>query len=335
METILLVFAFLWGAVWGSFLNVVIWRLPRGENLAHPASACPQCGHAIRWHDNVPVLGWVWLRGKCRDCKTAISARYPGVELLVGLLSLALWWHVAHGRLNADTLPQVLSQFMLHFYLVATLVAITFIDLDLTIIPHKLSIPLIGWGLLTGLLSPKTGVWIYYFPSVDWVDSVVGFTMGFGLLFAVFYGYKLVKGIDGGGGGDLWLLGAIGANLGPYAIVFVLFAASVQGLLAALVATMIDRFRGRDAGAEGSLLLKGAHTDEYWEDHPVIGVKARRERGEDVPDAPQTDIPAVDDGDDGLLKMGVPFGPFLALAAIEYIFVGRAALRWVTSGYLP
>lgn len=330
LHTGLYVLAFAWGAVWGSFLNVVIWRLPRGENLAHPPSACPKCGERIRWYDNVPVLGWLWLRGKCRDCKNPISARYPFVELLVGLLGLALWYHIAHERLTADTLPQALAMFMLHFYFVATLVAITFIDLDLTIIPHKLSMPLIGWGLVTALLSPKTGVWASYYPAVDWVSSLLGFVAGFGLLFAVFGGYKLLRGIDGGGGGDLWLLGAIGANLGWMAIPFVLFASSMQGILAALAASLYDRLRGQESGGQESLLIKGAHTDEYWENHPVIGTHT----GGETPAVPH-DVPAVDEEDEAFMRMSVPFGPFLALAAIEYIFFGRAALSWATSGILP
>jgi prepilin signal peptidase PulO-like enzyme (type II secretory pathway) len=170
-ETYLLSFfvfsAFLWGAIWGSFLNVVIWRLPRGESLAKPDSRCPKCETPIRWFDNIPVVSWIALRAKCRACKAPISARYPGVELLISLLSAALMWHVAHGRLDGDTIGPVLMVFVLHFYFVLILVAIAFIDLDLTIIPHKLSMPLIAWGIFTAFRLPKDGIWAEYFPLID------------------------------------------------------------------------------------------------------------------------------------------------------------------------
>lgn len=356
------VFAFLWGAIWGSFLNVVIWRLPRGASLSHPASHCPVCETPIRWYDNVPILGWIRLRGKCRACGTSISARYPGVEALVGVLSLGLWLHAADGRMTAESFPQVLLVFVLHFYFMAALVAIAFIDLDLTIIPHKLSIPLIGWGLLAGLLMPKDGVWLFYFPALDVVESAIGGLLGFGLLFAVFTGYRVLRGVDGGGGGDLWLLAAIGANLGWMAIPFVLFASSFQGVLMAVVASVTGR-RRTDANESGGLLIQGAHRDEYWDAHPILGEHASEPAtggadapgagGVEDPGAGGADAPAPDgadarskdaatdsateavDGDDAFLQLAVPFGPFLALAAIEYIFIGRAALSWATAGLLP
>ena len=328
-------FAFLWGAIWGSFLNVVIWRLPRGASLSRPASHCPSCSTPIRWYDNIPIVSWVVLGAKCRSCKTGISARYPGIELLTAVLSTALMWHVAVGRLDVDTLPQVLAVFALHFYFVFALIAIAFIDLDLTIIPHKLSMPLIAWGFATALLLPTaTGAWPDYHPYTDWQQSLVGFTAGFGLLFAVFSGYKLVRGIDGGGGGDLWLLGAIGANLGAFSLIFVLMAASIQGLLAALLSSVVARARGKKPGEGEGLLIQGAHTEEYWENHPVLGTP--RDDGDEAPgtaDEPEGAPPAPDaptDPDavaDDFMQLAVPFGPFLALAAVEYIFVGRFFLK--------
>ena len=335
-ETYLLSFfvfsAFLWGAIWGSFLNVVIWRLPRGESLAKPDSRCPKCETPIRWFDNIPVVSWIALRAKCRACRAPISARYPGVELLISLLSAALMWHVAHGRLDGDTIGPVLMVFVLHFYFVLILVAIAFIDLDLTIIPHKLSMPLIAWGLFTAFRLPKDGIWAEYFPLIDPVDSVIGFAAGFGLLFAVFGAYKLVRGIDGGGGGDLWLLGAIGANLGWLSLLFVLMASSLQGLLAALVSSVAARSKGQTPGGDGGLLIQGAHTEEYWDDHPVLG------SGKDPqPAEPQADRSAGDDAEEDadFLHLAVPFGPFLALAAIEYIFIGRYVVDRLMPGLLP
>ncbi len=329
--------AFLWGALWGSFLNVVIWRLPRGQSLSHPSSRCPKCETPIKWYDNVPIVSWMVLQAKCRACKAPISSRYPGVEFLIAVLSAALMYHVASGRLDASafidgdstSLAQVLMVFVLHFYFVLILVAIAFIDLDLTIIPHKLSIPLILWGLLTGLLLPKDGMWADYFPYVDWLTSVIGFTAGFGMLFAVFGGYKLVRGIDGGGGGDLWLLGAIGANLGWMSLFFVLMASSIQGLIAALGSSVLARRSGNEPGNSEGLLIQGAHKEEYWEAHPVLGT------GEAADEGAPSDSQQLEEGDDEFMKLAVPFGPFLALAAIEYIFVGHWLMDRLMPGVLP
>lgn len=247
-------------------------------------------------------------------------------------------FHVASGRLDAaalinedySSIALVLMVFVLHFYFVLVLVAIAFIDLDLTIIPHKLSIPLIFWGLLTGFLLPRTGeVWPDYFPYVDLVSSAIGFTAGFGMLFAVFGGYKLVRGIDGGGGGDLWLLGAIGANLGWMSLFFVLMASSIQGLIAALGSSVLARRAGNDPGQGAGLLIQGAHKEEYWEDHPVLGA------GQADPDsAPETEEEQEEE-DEEFMKLAVPFGPFLALAAVEYIFVGHWLMDRLMPGLLP
>ncbi|MFT6397225.1 MAG: leader peptidase (prepilin peptidase)/N-methyltransferase [Bradymonadia bacterium] len=336
--------ALLWGALWGSFLNVVIWRLPRGESLSHPSSRCPKCATPIKWYDNIPVLSWIILQAKCRACKAPISSRYPGVELLIAVLSGAIMYHVAGGRLDAaafidgdsTVVAQVLMVFVLHFYFVLFLVAIAFIDLDLTIIPHKLSIPLIFWGLLTGWLLPEDGVWATYFPYVDPISSVIGFTAGFGMLFAVFGGYKLVRGIDGGGGGDLWLLGAIGANLGWMSLFFVLMASSIQGLIAALASSVLARRAGNEPGVGEGLLIQGAHKEEYWEDHPVLGradTETQPDESTDTDVGPVTD--AAEPEDDDFMKLAVPFGPFLALAAIEYIFVGHWLMDRLMPGILP
>lgn len=353
ISSIFAAFAFVWGAVWGSFLNVVIWRLPRGESLSSPPSRCPHCETRIRWHDNLPVAGWILLGGKCRACKASISARYPLVELLVGLLSLAVWWHVARGHLvlddagwlDVELLKGVVVQFLVHFYFVALLVAIAFIDLDLTIIPHRLTGAGIMWGLLGALLTHKTGVWVAYFPSVDIVDALIGAVTGGGLILLVFYGYAMLRGIEGGGGGDIWMMAMIGANLGWASIPVVLMLASMQGIVVALIASVVDRSRGRDAGGEGSLLIRGAYTDEYWEgriggDGAPPGDARADDAGQHAeaataPDAGADAPTAHDVSEDGLMKLAVPFGPFLALAAIEYLFVGRALLSWATAGMYP
>ena len=124
------VFAAAVGAAIGSFLNVVIYRLPRGESLVHPASHCPGCEHAIRPYDNVPVLAWLWLRGRCRDCRIKISARYPGVEALTAALAVAVVLTQSSAR-----------QVVLGLVLVVVLVPVTLIDFDHQIIPNKITFP--------------------------------------------------------------------------------------------------------------------------------------------------------------------------------------------------
>jgi leader peptidase (prepilin peptidase)/N-methyltransferase len=345
--------AFLWGAIWGSFLNVVIWRLPRGQSLSRPASACPQCGHAIRWYDNVPILGWLWLRAKCRDCRAPISGRYPFVEALVGVLSFALWFHVAHDRFaideyglpDPDFLKGALVHFLVYFYFIALLVSMAFIDLDLTILPDKLTKTGIVWGLVGALLTDTTGVWSGFYPAIEIQEALIGAVVGGGFVWVVFSGYAMVRGIEGGGGGDVWMMAMIGATLGWMSVPFVLMLASMQGLVAAVGASLLARSRGQEPGSGAGLLIQGAHTEEYWKGR--IGGKPVEEDAAALATEPEAKSPvdessdapplarATEEEDDGFMQLAVPFGPFLALGAIEFVFVGGPLLRWLSGGYLP
>lgn len=162
------------GAIFGSFLNVVIYRLPRGMNLAHPPSQCPSCGHAIRWYDNVPVLGWLWLGGQCRDCHAAISPRYPLVEALVAAVAALLAWTVALPELPA--VAGMPAAFGIDFarpafdlLLMCTLIAAALIEFDGQVPPRRLFWVPLGAGFLLlawspGLLPPSPitghdGIW--------------------------------------------------------------------------------------------------------------------------------------------------------------------------------
>ncbi|MFP5403786.1 MAG: prepilin peptidase [Gammaproteobacteria bacterium] len=218
------------GLAVGSFLNVVIHRLPkmmeaawhvqcaelRGEaaapapayNLWTPRSACPHCGHRITALENVPLLSWLWLRGRCSACGTAISARYPLVELLTALLSaVAAWkWGVSVQTLGA-------------LLLVWTLVALAFIDFDTTLLPDSLTLPLLWLGLLFNLGG--------HFASLS--DAVIGAMAGYGILWSVYWLFKLATGKEGMGFGDFKLLGALGAWLGWQLLPVTLLLASVVG----------------------------------------------------------------------------------------------------------
>lgn len=221
---------FLLGLLVGSFLNVVVHRLPRmmeaewraqcaelrgepvdaGEpyNLAVPRSACPACGHRITALENVPVLSWLWLRGRCSACGASIGARYPAVELLTGLLSAAVAWKWGW---SVQTLGALL--------LVWGLIALAFIDLDTTLLPDSLTLPLVWLGLLFNLDGQ--------FASLN--DAVVGAIAGYLVLWSVYWLFKLVTGKDGMGYGDFKLLAAIGAWLGWQLLPVTLLLASVVG----------------------------------------------------------------------------------------------------------
>ena len=218
------------GLLVGSFLNVVIHRLPkmmeadwqaqcaelRGEpvpaaprfDLWQPRSACPSCGHRITALENVPLLSWLWLRGRCSSCKTAISARYPLVEVLTALLSAAVAWKWGPSVHTAAAL-----------LLVWALVALAFIDLDTTLLPDSLTLPLVWAGLLINLGG--------HFASLP--DAVAGAAAGYLVLWSVYWLFRLVTGKEGMGYGDFKLLAAIGAWLGWQLLPVTLLLSSVVG----------------------------------------------------------------------------------------------------------
>jgi leader peptidase (prepilin peptidase)/N-methyltransferase len=221
---------FVFGLLIGSFLNVVIHRLPkmmeaewqaqcaelRGEpapempryNLWTPRSACPHCGHAITALENIPVLSWLWLRGRCAGCGAPIRARYPLVELLTAALSAAVAWKWGASIETAGAL-----------LLVWTLVALAFIDLDTTLLPDSLTLPLVWLGLLFNLGG--------HFASLS--DAVIGAMAGYLVLWSVYWLFKLATGKEGMGFGDFKLLAALGAWLGWQLLPITLLLSSVVG----------------------------------------------------------------------------------------------------------
>ncbi len=230
------------GAVVGSFLNVVIHRLPRGQSLVRPPSHCPSCGRRIRPWDNVPVVGFLVLRGRCRDCGAPISPRYPLVEALTAGLAVGLW-----ARYGPS------AQFGVYFVFLAGLVAVTFIDLDHKIIPDSLSLG----GIAAGLAAS----WV---TGLGWAQSLLGAITGAGLLLAVALAYRGITGREGMGLGDVKLLGAIGAFLGWKAVLFTVFLSSVAG---AGVGLAWMGLRGRDMRVEipyGPFLALGAGVYVFW-----------------------------------------------------------------------
>jgi leader peptidase (prepilin peptidase)/N-methyltransferase len=236
--------AFILGLTLGSFLNVVIFRLPR-EGLAvdRPRrSFCPVCAAKIVWTDNIPVFSWLWLKGRCRYCQAPISWRYPLVELVAAFLSLFVF--------QAEGLT-VRYAFTLYFLLCLT--AVAFIDLEHMVIPDILVIPTIFLGVALAVVDPNpllTGFDAYFFMiELGWsprliglVGAVSGFVLGFGLLFLVATGYKAWRGRTGLGDGDPPLLGLIGVFLGWLSIFPILFLSTILALLSVGGLLLLGRF---------------------------------------------------------------------------------------------
>jgi len=203
--------ALVFGLVLGSFLNVCIYRVPLKKSIVYPPSNCPQCKAKIRFYDNIPVISYVLLRGKCRQCKEPISIRYPVVEGITGLLSLALFYKFG-----------VSLQYFLFLAFSASLVVITFIDLQHKIIPDVISLP----GILVGLCFSILG-----FTGVQWHESLLGMLAGGGCLFLVGLLFEWITGKEGMGGGDVKLLAMIGAWMGWRGLPYIVLISSLAGAL--------------------------------------------------------------------------------------------------------
>jgi leader peptidase (prepilin peptidase)/N-methyltransferase len=236
------------GLLIGSFLNVVIARVPEGKSLWRPGSACPGCGSAIAWHDNIPLVSFAALRGRCRACGMSIPWRYPIVEAVTGALFGAA--ALAFGpTLDAGVAAALL----------AALVAITMIDLERQIIPDAISLP----GILAGVLANlATG-------RVSWLESVVGIVVGGGVFLAIALVGSWLAGQDAMGGGDIKLAAMLGAFLGWKVLFLTLFVSAVGGgILAAVL--MGSGLRGRkDPLPFGPFLAAGGAIGLFWGERMV------------------------------------------------------------------
>lgn len=291
------------GLAFGSFSNVVIYRLPRGESVVRPASRCPGCGKPIRGYDNVPVFGWLLLLGKARCCGIRISPRYPLVELLGGLAA----WAVFETRivtLPLDTLWwKALALFALYFALVLGLVCAAFIDLEHMILPDEITLG----GAVVGILSVPLR------DDTTWLGSIGGAAIGFLMIWLPFDRlYRVIRGQPGMGLGDAKLTLLAGAWFGWPAAVFVLLAGAVQGTVAALVVFL----------AQGRIEEPEAVRQEREEIRAAIEAAEGEERR--LLEEELAKDPIADEPEDGFGKSRIPFGPFLALALIEYLLFGRA-----------
>ncbi len=230
-------FAFILGAVVGSFLNVCICRLPNKESVVSPPSHCPQCGYRIRFYDNIPLISYLVLGGKCRSCRTRITFQYPLVELVNGCLTLFLFMKFG-----------VSLTFLVMFMLCSALVVITVIDLEHQIIPDVISIP----GIVVGFAVA------FFLPWLGWLNSLIGILAGGGSLLLVAYGYQLLTKKEGMGGGDIKLLAMMGAFLGWRAVPFIIFAASLVGSVIGITIMFLQKKDSKLAIPFGPFLAFGA-----------------------------------------------------------------------------
>lgn len=220
----------IFGLLFGSFGNVVIWRLPRGESLVAPGSHCPVCDHPVRWYDNVPVASWIVLRGRCRDCGSPISTRYPAVEALSGILFV-----LAAARF--ELLPQAVAAAIMFWFLLV----LSLIDIDVFRLPNVLVGPLAVSGatgvIIAGFTSspvvPLVSAWTTGAGPGSVIEALIGLLLGAGLSALAAFAYHSVRGSSGLGMGDIKLLGALGLWLGPL-VLLALFIGSLVGAIGGL-----------------------------------------------------------------------------------------------------
>jgi leader peptidase (prepilin peptidase) / N-methyltransferase len=289
------------GLVFGSFLNVCIYRLPLGKSVVAPRSACPKCGNMIPLYDNVPVLSWLILRGRCRQCKAPISPRYLAVEIPTGLLFLGCY---AHFGLTLATLKCMVLGFLL--------LGLIFTDAETKLLPDALTLPGLALGIGFSLLVPVNDLAAQIMPGlvrlqvsgdVSWrlwslLDSFLGLAVGASFLYGAAAIYLRARGVEGMGFGDVKLMAMIGAFLGTRLTVLTIFAASLAGSLFGLSTVLaVWRKRRRRMVARGN-----------------PSAQARRRAWHSAVLA--------------LRFYEMPFGVFLGSMALLAFFFGNRVLHW-------
>jgi leader peptidase (prepilin peptidase)/N-methyltransferase len=290
------------GLTFGSFLNVCIYRLPRDLSVVFPRSTCPGCHNLIRAYDNIPVLSWLILRGRCRHCKTHISARYLIVEILTGAIFLACY---AHFGASLATLKYCALGFLL--------LGLIFTDAETQLLPDKMTLPGLVLGLLFSLVVPVNDLASQLLPGlvslpvssdVSWhllslIDAALGAIVGASFIYGAGAIYLRARGVEGMGFGDVKLMAMIGAFLGVKLTIFTLFTASIAGSLfgvSTLLAVWIKRTRRRMS-----------------RNHEPARTARRR---------------AWESAAIALRRHQMPFGVFLGSMAMVAFFYGNSFLRW-------
>ena len=241
-EWLIVVSVLLFGACVGSFLNVCIYRLPRGESLIWPGSRCTSCGRALSWYDNIPILSWVTLGGRCRSCRAPVAAMYPIVEAVTALIFLAVY--LMYGLTPLGGVRVLLA---------CALIVLFVTDLQHKILPNVLTLP----GIVVGFVC------ILFLPP-GWRDSLIGIAVGGGLLFAMAEAYYRIRGQEGLGMGDVKLLAMIGAFLGWKLVLLTLILASFSGSLIGVALIASKRGDMKYALPFGTFLAIGAVVSAAW-----------------------------------------------------------------------
>jgi leader peptidase (prepilin peptidase)/N-methyltransferase len=235
-------FAFAWGLLWGSFLNVVIHRLPLRQSLVTPRSRCPRCGKAVAAYDNVPLASYLLLGGRCRHCREPISVRYPLVEASIGAASVVSFYR--HG---------LTLEFLVELAFVAAMVALLFIDFDHQILPNTITLP--GTVLGLALAGPRA--------DLSFLDALLGAILGAGSLFLVSEVYFRLRRIEGLGMGDVKMMAMVGAFVGWKGVLLTLFLGSLLGTLVGLLVMARQKGDLRTKLPFGTFLGLGAIATTY------------------------------------------------------------------------
>lgn len=308
MDLLVAIFVFVIGLLFGSFLNVCIHRIPRGESVVFPSSACPVCHRRIKPYDNIPVLSWLLLGGRCRNCRTPITPRYAIVELLTGFLFLACYWQFG---LSLSTLKYCVFSFLV--------IGLIFIDAEWKLLPDLLTLPGLFLGFIFSWFVPVDQLLANILPMffraptaqgwscrlLSFTDSLLGAVVGAAFIFGVGFIYLHARGVEGMGFGDVKLMAMVGAFLGVKLTVFTIFAASLLGTI---------------FGVGMILSVWSSRTRRRMNRHHEARELARRRAWQSA-------------------KMvyryyQMPFGVFLGSMALFALFFGERVLGWYWSLYL-
>jgi leader peptidase (prepilin peptidase)/N-methyltransferase len=304
MDPLLATAVFLFGLAFGSFLNVCIHRIPREQSVVTPKSACPQCHQPIKPYDNIPVLSWLILRGRCRHCRAPISPRYLAVELLTALLFLACYWRFGDSIL---TLKFCVFSFLI--------VGLVFTDAEWKLLPDLFTLPGLAAGLGFSLLAPVNDIVAQLLPGIaelsfSWrllslADSLLGAAIGASFFYGIAMLYLRARGREGMGLGDVKLMAMVGAFLGVRLTVLTIFGASLVGSLfglSTMVVVWIRRTRRRQVRNRESAAVARRRA---WQSARTV-----------------------------YRHYEMPFGVFLGAMAMLALFFGNALLRWYWNSYL-
>jgi leader peptidase (prepilin peptidase)/N-methyltransferase len=294
--------AAVFGAIWGSFLNVCIARIPRGMSVVTPPSHCFACGARVLARDNIPIFSYLLLHGRCRHCGAKFSARHAAIEALMAGLSVLVLWCFA---LDAPGLPlgMRVARFAVYFAFSAVLVVLTFIDLDTKRLPDRITLPSVAVFFLGGFATGE----------VAWLERAIGAAAGYAVVRLIADAYYYSTGREGLGLGDGKLLAAMGALLGWKALPPIVFSASFIGIMVSIPVLLVQRRKRATTSAEPAAMAPGEPAPASSAESDSLPAMA------DEPPLPATTI----------RRSEVPFGPFLAASAIGYLFLHRQVWSFI------